>query len=105
MTEMDTTAPTPGEGNADDGAAADTSAAGGRIPKRDFDIPYRYDVTATTAEVVAAHSDIEDGAETGISVSVAGRIMLKRDQGKLVFADLQDGTGRIQIFGLSLIHI
>ena len=99
MTEMDTTAPTPGEGNADDGAAADTSAAGGRIPKRDFDIPYRYDVTATTAEVVAAHSDIEDGAETGISVSVAGRIMLKRDQGKLVFADLQDGTGRIQIFG------
>ena len=93
MTETDPAQPEP--------AADDTSAMGGRIPKRNFDIPYRYDVTATTAEVVTEHGNIEDGAETGISVSVAGRIMLKRDQGKLVFADLQDGTGRIQIFGHS----
>ncbi len=99
MTETDpVTAPTVPEENAPDDLV-DTSASGGRVPKRDFEIPYRYETTATTAEVVAAHGDIEDGAETGISVSVAGRIMLKRDQGKLVFADLQDGTGRIQIFG------
>ena len=56
------------------------------------EIPYRYDVTATTAALHAKHGELEDGAETGEVVSVAGRLMLKRDQGKIVF-------------GLSLIHI
>lgn len=98
MTEIDPTNEAPTSESTDE-AVEDTSANGGRIPKRDFDIPYRYEVTATTADVIAAHGEIEDGSETGISVSVAGRIMLKRDQGKLCFADLQDGTGRIQIFG------
>ena len=32
------------------------------------------------------------------SVSVAGRLMSKRGMGKVVFADLQDGEGRIQLF-------
>ena len=32
-------------------------------------------------------------------VSVAGRLMVKRQQGGLVFADLQDGHGRIQLMG------
>ena len=62
------------------------------------EIPYRYDVTATTAALHAAHGELEDGAETGQVVSVAGRLMLKRDQGKIVFGVVQDGTGRIQIF-------
>ncbi len=31
-------------------------------------------------------------------VSVAGRLMSKRGMGKVVFADLQDGEGRIQLF-------
>src|SRR5450756_677183 len=44
-------------------------------------------------------------------VALAGRLMVKRLQGGVVFADLQDGEGRIQlmasrdILGLSLIHI
>lgn len=33
-----------------------------------------------------------------ISVSLAGRIMLKRVQGKASFATIQDGTGRIQLW-------
>ena len=33
----------------------------------------------------------------GESVSLAGRLMVKRAQGGLVFADLQDGRGRIQL--------
>ncbi len=36
-------------------------------------------------------------AERTASVSVAGRFMVKRQQGGLVFADLQDGQGRIQL--------
>ncbi len=62
------------------------------------DIPYRYDVSAKAAELHDAHAELEDGAETGVVVSVAGRLMLKRDQGKIVFGVLQDGTGRIQLF-------
>src|SRR6202012_3089957 len=31
-------------------------------------------------------------------VKVAGRIMLKRDQGKVAFVQMQDFTGRIQLF-------
>ena len=62
------------------------------------DIPYRYDVSAKAADLHEAHAELEDGAETGDVVSVAGRLMLKRDQGKIVFGVLQDGTGRIQLF-------
>ncbi len=36
-------------------------------------------------------------SETTAPVSVAGRLMVKRKQGGLVFADLQDGAGRIQL--------
>ena len=70
----------------------------GRIAPRDFDIPYRFEVTATTAELHETHGELEDGSETGITATVAGRLMLKRDQGKIVFGVLQDGTGRIQLF-------
>ncbi|HEX7816371.1 lysine--tRNA ligase [Dyella sp.] len=34
----------------------------------------------------------------GRRVTVAGRIMLKRDQGKVAFVQMQDFTGRIQLF-------
>ena len=37
-------------------------------------------------------------AEPGPAVRVAGRIMLRRGQGKVVFLDLRDWTERIQIF-------
>ena len=37
-------------------------------------------------------------AEPGPAVRVAGRIVLKRGQGKVVFLDLRDWTERIQIF-------
>ena len=37
-------------------------------------------------------------AEPGPAVRVAGRIVLRRGQGKVVFLDLRDWTERIQIF-------
>ena len=61
--------------------------------------PYRYEVTATAAGVQERFAGLEPGTETGEVVTVAGRLMLRRVQGKLAFGTLQDGTGRIQLFG------
>ena len=60
--------------------------------------PYRFETTATVADVLAAHGGLADGEETGTEVTVAGRLMLRRDQGKLAFGVLADQTGRIQLF-------
>ena len=62
------------------------------------EIPYRFDVTASVEEVIAAHPAVEPGTDTDDRVTVAGRLMLRRDQGKLAFGVLQDSTGRIQLF-------
>jgi lysyl-tRNA synthetase, class II len=63
-------------------------------------IPYRFEPTATAAGLLAAHDEVlEAGAETDVEVVLAGRLMLRRGQGKLTFGQLQDATGRIQLFG------
>ncbi len=41
--------------------------------------------------------DLPPGTRTGESVSVTGRVMLKRVMGKLSFATLRDGTGDLQV--------
>ncbi|MDY2720807.1 MAG: lysine--tRNA ligase, partial [Candidatus Faecousia sp.] len=53
----------------------------------------KYDVTAHAAQ-------IRDGFETmeGQTVAIAGRLMSKRGMGKAIFGDLQDRSGRIQIY-------
>ena len=60
--------------------------------------PYRFDRSHTVGEVRAEHGQMEPGTETEVRVSLAGRMMLKRDTGKLVFAQLVDRTGDIQLF-------
>ena len=60
--------------------------------------PYRFDPDADAATILAEHDGLEDGTESGVTVTIAGRLMLRRGQGKLVFGVLQDGTGRIQLF-------
>ncbi len=60
--------------------------------------PYRFDPDTTAAELHERHGHLEAGAETGERVTVAGRLMLRRVQGKLAFGTLQDGSGRIQLF-------
>ena len=62
------------------------------------DVPYRYERTHVAGALHEAFDGIEPGAETGTMVSVAGRLMLHREQGKLSFATLQDPSGRIQLF-------
>ena len=61
-------------------------------------VPYRFEPTATAAELHRAHGDLEPGVETGLGVTVAGRLMLRRGQGKLAFGQLADQTGRVQLF-------
>ncbi|MFT4213892.1 MAG: lysine--tRNA ligase [Microbacterium sp.] len=65
-------------------------AAGGAYPVA---VP----VTDTIAAVRARFGDLEAGAETGVTLAVAGRIVFSRNTGKLCFASLQSGDGsRIQ---------
>ena len=67
-------------------------------------VPYRFEVTTTTAELRAQHDGLEPGEETGIEVTVAGRVMLHRAQGKLAFATLRDGSGgEVQLFALAAV--
>jgi lysyl-tRNA synthetase, class II len=61
-------------------------------------IPYRYDVTASTADLRSRYGELAPGAETGVEVTVAGRLMLRREQGRLAFGQLRDSTGAIQLF-------
>lgn len=62
------------------------------------DIPYRFERSHETAALQAEFGGLDDGAEAGVTVSVAGRLMLRRVQGKLAFGTLQDSSGRIQLF-------
>jgi lysyl-tRNA synthetase, class II len=61
-------------------------------------IPYRFEKDAEAAAVRAQYGEIGDGEETGATVSVGGRLMLIRVQGKLAFAELRDNSGSIQLF-------
>ena len=66
--------------------------------------PYRFEPTTTARELRAAHGGLEPGEETGITVTVAGRVMLHRAQGKLAFATLRDGSGgEVQLFALAAV--
>ena len=65
--------------------------------------PYRFDRTHAAADLHAQFDDLEPGAETGTTVSVAGRAMLLRHQGKLAFGDLRDSSGSIQLFALAAV--
>jgi lysyl-tRNA synthetase class 2 len=60
--------------------------------------PYRFDRTHTLWEVRDAWGGLDDGVETDDAVAVAGRIMLKRDSGKLIFATIRDRSGDVQLF-------
>ncbi len=62
------------------------------------DIPYRFDVTATAADLAGRHHDLDAGAETGVVETVAGRLMLRREMGKLAFGELRDSSGSVQLF-------
>ena len=53
----------------------------------------KFDFNSDSAAIKADYEAFE-----GKVVRVAGRLMSKRGQGKVMFCDLQDNTGRIQLF-------
>ncbi len=59
--------------------------------------PYRVEVTDRAADLQATHADLADGAGSEVTATVAGRVMLLRDMGKLTFATLRDSSGSIQL--------
>ena len=68
------------------------------------DNPYKYSFqrSCTIGEARAAfeatEGEVEDPGAVDLQVTVAGRLMATRDQGKVMFADLRDETGKIQLF-------
>ena len=60
--------------------------------------PYRFDRSHTLAELRRTWGALEPGSETGDEVTVAGRVMLLRDTGKLVFATIRDRGAQVQLF-------
>ena len=59
--------------------------------------PYRVDVTDRAADLQAAHAELPPGEGSGVEATVAGRVMLMRDMGRLAFATLRDSSGSIQL--------
>jgi len=59
-----------------------------------------FSVDATGQDLLSAHADHDKDALESIETvyRVAGRIMAKRDFGKAAFVQLQDRTGRLQIY-------
>jgi lysyl-tRNA synthetase class 2 len=58
----------------------------------------RFDGHRPIAEVRTLEAAPSGSAEPGPKVRVAGRILLKRDQGNVIFLQLGDWTDRVQIF-------
>src|SRR5829696_5632998 len=59
--------------------------------------PVAFPRTHTLAQVRAEAGELPPNTRTGRRASVAGRVILSRDGGKLCFATLRDGTGDLQI--------
>lgn len=62
-----------------------------------------FHVTAQSAEIIANYQEevLEDGTKNRLNyheVSLAGRIMASREAGKALFMNLQDASGRIQLY-------
>ncbi len=59
---------------------------------------HAFERTHGIAALGERYSGLEDGETTEDAVSIAGRVMAKRDQGKIAFLELMDSTGTIQLF-------
>lgn len=60
--------------------------------------PHQYSPTHSTSRIHNEFEDADDTPDEKNKVTIAGRIMTKRDHGKSSFAHLQDSEGQIQIY-------
>ena len=61
-------------------------------------LPYRALVTAHAGELHERFAELADGDGSGVTVTVAGRVMLRREMGKLTFLTMSEWTGQLQLF-------
>jgi lysyl-tRNA synthetase class 2 len=54
-----------------------------------------YEITATAADILANYENNPDAFQ---NISLAGRIMTRRIMGSAAFMELQDSTGRVQVY-------
>ena len=59
---------------------------------------YKWESSHHAAELQAKYVDLAAGEEVADQVAIAGRIMARRVFGKLAFFELQDETGKIQLY-------
>jgi lysyl-tRNA synthetase class 2 len=59
--------------------------------------PTGFPRTTTNAELRGAFADLPADTATGVRAGVTGRLVLKRDGGRLCFGTLRDGTGDVQV--------
>jgi lysyl-tRNA synthetase, class II len=59
--------------------------------------PYNFDKKNSTQELQKKYLDLKNNEVTKDIVLIAGRIIVKRDLGKISFATLRDGEGNIQV--------
>ncbi len=60
--------------------------------------PEHSEVTAHVVDIEAKYAELEAGEDTDDVVSIGGRIMAKRGQGKIAFVVVRDTTAEIQLF-------
>lgn len=61
--------------------------------------PHTFEKTHSCAEIIAAHSDLNAGEKREATVvTLAGRVMTFRDMGKAAFFNIQDQSGKLQIY-------
>nr|WP_267898557.1 bifunctional lysylphosphatidylglycerol synthetase/lysine--tRNA ligase LysX [Actinomadura sp. WAC 06369] len=56
-----------------------------------------FDRTDVAADVRARFPDLPPDGRTGASVAIAGRVVLSREHGRLIFVTLRDETGDLQV--------
>ena len=61
-------------------------------------LPYRFEVTGGAGELQQRFAPLPSDEGSGEVVTVAGRVMLRREMGKLTFITLTDWTGSVQLF-------
>jgi len=64
------------------------------------DEPYKdhFERTATASEIIDRYSDLAPGEDTDDVVTLAGRVVARRDQGKILFIVVRDGAVDLQLF-------
>ena len=58
---------------------------------------YRFEKKNKTSDIQEKYKNLDEDQRTNDFVKTAGRVMIIRDLGNLIFATLQDSFGKIQI--------